>query len=217
MEICKNCENELEKEKPSSGGNDGGKPEAAGSAAAKKSAMQWAIILGVVLLGVAFVFAMSYAFRTSPELRNLFSGSTGDAFGEVAANSKESIASRNRLTAQISMYIFSIITALQFVAFGLGTAVVAGIRRSGEAAKTQLSRLENAEIFFDVPLYVGLFGTISAFLVMAFSPQSSRLIAYSSTLIGIVFSLILRLTLQYPLRQKLISRMSVENSGETRP
>ena len=71
-----------------------------------------------------------------------------------------------------------------------------------------MSRLENAEIFFDVPLYVGLFGTISAFLVMAFSPQSSRLIAYSSTLIGIVFSLILRLTLQYPLRQSLISRMS---------
>ena len=45
---------------------------------------------------------------------------------------------------------------------------------------------------------------------MSKPPQSSRLIAYSSTLIGIVFSLILRLTLQYPLRQSLISRMSRE-------
>jgi len=179
----------------------------------KKSASQWGIVIAVILLGIAFVFAMSYAFRRSPQLQELFSGTSSDAFGEVAANSKESIASRNRLTATVSMYIFSVITALQFVAFGVGTAVVSGIRRGGEAPKVQLSRLENAEIFFDVPLYVGLFGTISAFLVMAFSPQSSRLIAYSSTLIGIVFSLILRLTLQYPLRQSLISRMSEAAQG----
>ena len=174
----------------------------------KKSAAQWSLVVAVILFGIAFVVAMSYAFRHSPALRELFSGVSNDAFGEVAANSKESIASRNRLTAAISMYIFSVITALQFVAFGIGAAVVSGIRSSGETAKTQLSRLENAEIFFDVPLYVGLFGTISAFLVMAFSPQSSRLIAYSSTLIGIVFSLVLRLSLQYPLRQSLTSRLS---------
>ena len=184
------------------------------SAEMKKSAFQWTIVLAVILLGIAFVFAMSYAFRQSSALRDLFSGASSDAFGEVAANSKESIASRNRTTATVSMYIFSVITALQFVAFGVGAAVVAGIRRGGEAAKVQLRRLENAEIFFDVPLYVGLFGTISAFLVMAFSPQSSRLIAYSSTLIGIVFSLVLRLTLQYPMRQSLISRMSAADEEE---
>ena len=70
--------------------------------------------------------------------------------------------------------------------------------------------LENAEIFFDVPLYVGLFGTVSAFLVMTFSPQSSRLIAYSSTLIGIIFSLVLRLIMQYPLRRRLINEAAEE-------
>ena len=35
--------------------------------------------------------------------------------------------------------------------------------------------------------------------------QVSRLIAYSSTLVGIIFSVILRLTMQYPLRQKFIA------------
>ena len=79
------------------------------------------------------------------------------------------------------------------------------IRRSGESFKLRLKKLENADIFFDVPLYVGLFGTVSAFLVMTFSPQSSRLIAYSSTLIGILFSLFLRVVMLYPLRQKLLS------------
>ena len=46
---------------------------------------------------------------------------------------------------------------------------------------------------------------------MTFSPQSSRLIAYSSTLIGIIFSLVLRLTMQYPLRRRLINEAAEEN------
>ncbi|MBO5792805.1 MAG: hypothetical protein J6S54_10105, partial [Lentisphaeria bacterium] len=64
------------------------------------------------------------------------------------------------------------------------------------------------------PLYVGLFGTVSAFLVMTFSPQSSRLIAYSSTLIGIVFSLLLKLTMEYPFRQKLLRLTDESKTGD---
>ena len=69
-------------------------------------------------------------------------------------------------------------------------------------------------MIFDVPLYVGLFGTVSAFLVMTFSPQSSRLIAYSSTLIGIIFSLLLRLTMYFPLKNKLLG--IAEKEGENK-
>jgi hypothetical protein len=70
-------------------------------------------------------------------------------------------------------------------------------------------------VIFDVPLYVGLFGTVSAFLVMTFSPQSSRLIAYSSTLIGIIFSLLLRLTMQFPLKNKLLG-VAEKEEGENK-
>ena len=111
---------------------------------------------------------------------------------------------------KVSMWIFVFITLLQLIAFWVGFAVVSGIKNSQDPVKLQLRNLDNAEVFFDVPLYFGLFGTVSAFLVMTFSPQSSRLIAYSSTLIGIIFSLVLRLTMQYPLRKKLISEQ--ENS-----
>jgi len=83
--------------------------------------------------------------------------------------------------------------------------VVNSIRRSGEGTKLRLKQLENADIFFDVPLYIGLFGTISGFLIMVFSTQSSLVIAYSSTLIGIILSLLLRLALLYPLRKKMLS------------
>jgi predicted membrane-bound spermidine synthase len=167
-------------------------------------------LLIIIAASVLFVLLMSFIFNRSEAFRSVFTGTGSEAFGEVASNSEASIANRTRITAEISMYIFSVITAMQFVAFGIGAVVVNGIRKSSETAKTKLSRLKNAEIFFDVPLYVGLFGTISAFLVMTFSPQSSRLIAYSSTLIGIIFSLLLRLILQYPLLQRITSELSEE-------
>ena len=49
---------------------------------------------------------------------------------------------------------------------------------------------------------------------MTFSPQSSRLIAYSSTLIGIIFSLVLRLTMQYPMRHKLLGSENSEKEQD---
>jgi hypothetical protein len=123
---------------------------------------------------------------------------------------------RARFTGKISMLIFSAITVLQFVAFGAGVGVVSRIRRNNESAGLKLKRLDNSDVIFDVPLYVGLFGTVSAFLVMTFSPQSSRLIAYSSTLIGIVFSLLLKLTMEYPFRQKLLHLADEASKGESK-
>ncbi|MCQ2352280.1 MAG: hypothetical protein MJ033_02245 [Victivallaceae bacterium] len=157
----------------------------------------------IAVIGIAVVVAMNFLFGHAEWLRDLFSGSS--TVGEVSAGNGQSFAARNELAARISMTIFVAITALQVLAFGIGYAVVNAIRQSDEAPTLKLVRLEGSEIFFDVPLYVGLFGTISAFLVMSYSPQSSRLIAYSSTLIGIIFSLVLRISLHYPLRQKLES------------
>ena len=169
----------------------------------KKSGI-WIMILFVLIAGGAFVWAMSYGFEHSEMLRSLFSGGANDVVGEAGPDAATTLAARSRLTGLISMYIFSVITVLQFAALATGVGVVSGIRSGEASAELKLKQLDNAEIFFDIPLYVGLFGTVSAFLVMTFSPQSSRLIAYSSTLIGIIFSLILRLSLQYPLRKRLI-------------
>jgi hypothetical protein len=147
---------------------------------------------------------MNYSFENSSLVRDLFSGSSSGVLGEVAEDSSETIAIRTRFTGKISMLIFSVITVLQFLAFGSGIAAVSRIRTQNEPASLKLKRLDNSDIIFDIPLYVGLFGTVSAFLVMTFSPQSSRLIAYSSTLIGIVFSLLLKLLMEYPFKQKLL-------------
>ena len=178
----------------------------------KKSSARFVPVVLVVLAGIVFIFIMNHLFENSGSLRAIFSGGdTGSVLGEVQENSGASLAMRSRVAAKVSMMIFSVITVLQFVAFTLGAVVVNGIKKHPGKVIQRQQMLENAEIFFDVPLYVGLFGTVSAFLVMTFSPQSSRLIAYSSTLIGIIFSLVLRLTMQYPLRRKLINEAAEEN------
>ena len=168
------------------------------------------------IIGVGFVIAMIMLFDHSAAFRTMCSGDSSEVVGEDAQNSPASIASKTRMAAWVSMLIFSVITALQLLAFGLGFAVVNNIRHAADSAASKLKQLDNAGVFFDVPLYVGLFGTVSAFLVMTFSPQSSRLIAYSSTLIGIVFSLLLKLTMEYPFRQKLLHLADEASKGESK-
>ena len=158
----------------------------------------------LIILGTGVVWGVCYGFNNIPEFRELFSASNADSFGNVAPESEETIAKRSDFTAKVSMWIFIFITILQMIALWVGYAVVSSIRHSKDEPSFKLKSLDNAEVFFDIPLYFGLFGTVSAFLVMTFSPQSSRLIAYSSTLIGIIFSLVLRLSLQYPLRRSLM-------------
>ena len=181
-----------------------------------KKTFAWLPAILAVTVGAVFIWYMNHAFETSPLIQELFSGSSGSGvLGNVAENSADTLAMRTRITGKISMMIFSVITVLQFVAFGAGTGVVSRIRNSNENPELKLRKLDNSDVIFDVPLYVGLFGTVSAFLVMTFSPQSSRLIAYSSTLIGIIFSLLLRLTMQFPLKNKLLSLADAEK-GENK-
>jgi uncharacterized membrane protein YhaH (DUF805 family) len=184
---------------------DAGERASDASAGSSRRRNFWIMLAAIAVAGAVFVVLMRYLFNHSASFKNLFAPSGGEVLGEAGPNTEAAIAERTRLTALVSMYIFSVITVLQFVALAVGVYVVQGIRVSGDSAALKLKQLENAEVFFDIPLYVGLFGTVSAFLVMTFSPQSSRLIAYSSTLIGIIFSLVLRLTLQYPFRKKLIA------------
>ena len=166
------------------------------------------MVLAVVAVGGVFVWAMRYGFDHSALIRSAFAGGANETVGEAGADSAATIAERGRITALVSMYIFAVITVLQFASLMTAIAVLSGIRSGDDAPELKLKQLDNAEIFFDIPLYVGLFGTVSAFLVMTFSPQSSRLIAYSSTLIGIIFSLVLRLSLQYPMKRRLFREIS---------
>lgn len=183
---------------------------------APKKTKQIVTFILLLIIGAVFTFGVVYSFNNIPDFKGLFSGAESPVLGNVGPESEATLAQRADFTAQVSMWIFIFITVLQMIAFWVGYNVVSGIKNTDEPAAQKLRNLDNAEIFFDVPLYFGLFGTVSAFLVMTFSPQSSRLIAYSSTLIGIIFSLLLRLILQYPLRSQLLKLDAENNKGENK-
>ena len=167
------------------------------------------------VLAALIVLVLTFLYRNNDFFRSLFDGTmtaksqlaTGNDIRETA----KTVESISRTAAPLSLFILIFILVLQVLAFMVAAAVFSDLKHSREAVAIRLKKLENADLFLDLPLYFGLLGTVSSFIVMSFNPGISRLIAYSSTLVGIIFSVILRLTLQYPLKQALISLAASED------
>ncbi len=163
-------------------------------------------LLVFVLLAV-LAWALSYLYDSSSVLQNLFGASSGNQAGlRVPTDDPEKVELFMPVFGgKISLFIFTFIIFLQIFAVCMAGRVVKKIVRSDFSASFKLASFKNADTFLDLPLYIGLFGSVSSFLLISFSPQSSRLVAYSSTLIGIIFSVISRLGILYPAKQKILA------------
>lgn len=174
----------------------------------KKGLRVFLMVFLFVMLAASCFALIQYIYQTSSFFRGLFEGNVNNGGGVALNNGYTPANGGNQEWAvfysKLSFYIFATIMVMQLTALFLASAIFIGIRCSLEAVELKLKKLDNADIFLDLPLYIGLFGTVSSFIVMAFNPQISRLIAYASTLVGIIFSVILRLSLQFPIRQKLL-------------
>ena len=182
----------------------------------KKSKM-WAFLAVLyVAVGGAIIWGMTVLFRRCSAFRGLFydkmampAGEAAEAGAEIPPELiAENVRQVTENAARLSFSVLVFILLLQVFAFLTALIVFRRLAKSQDPAAIRLKKLENADLFLDLPLYFGLFGTVSSFVIMSFNPQVSRLIAYSSTLVGIIFSVILRLTMQYPLRQKFIALLS---------
>ncbi len=172
-----------------------GKSPAAGIAAVVSLTL---LVFGVLLAVYLYNDAFHGIFVNNPR-------SVESIMGEVAENSAQSAAVRREMVGYLVFGIFATMICLQIAVFGATALVTSGIMRSVGDAALKLKRLDNAAIFFDLPLYLGLFGTVSSFMVIAFSRESSLLIAYSTTLLGIIFSVILHVSVLYPAKRKLLN------------
>ena len=177
----------------------------------------WAALYAVIAILIILVFG--YFYKTNDFFRSLFEG-TVSAPTELASENDiheaaQTVENINKTAAHLSFIILLSILILQAFAFITAAGVFSGLRHSKESIPVRLKKLENADLFLDLPLYFGLLGTVASFIVMSFNPNISRLIAYSSTLVGIIFSVILRLTLQYPLKQALICAAAELNEKES--
>lgn len=168
------------------------------------------IALAVLFAGLS-VSLISYFYDHSVAFRSLFEGDNGAPIGAVSSGA--GFASQAKAMGRVSLYIFSAIIVIQFLVLFLGMTVLRFIDKGNDSIEVKLARLHNADIFLDLPLYVGLLGTVASFIVMTFNPQTSRLIAYSSTLIGIIISVFLRTTMLFPIKQHLVTEKA-KLSGE---
>jgi len=66
-----------------------------------------------------------------------------------------------------------------------------------------LKRLENLDVFLDLPLFTGLALTVCAFILITLNAGMSRHFAYTATVVGILSAVSLRIRYQYPLRERL--------------
>ena len=174
----------------------------------KKTARILGLAAIYVVIAVLIVLVFTYFYRTNDFFRSLFEGTVTTSTQLTTENdiheAAKAVETINKNAAHLSLFILISILILQAFAFVAAATVFSGLKRSAEPVTVRLKKLENADLFLDLPLYFGLLGTVASFIVMSFNPNISRLIAYSSTLVGIIFSVILRLTLQYPLKQTLI-------------
>ena len=180
--------------------------QTSGSRAGGSAVLYYIVILAIALL---IILGLSFLYRENDFFRSLFEGdvtaSTQMASENDIREAAKNVERINKTAARLSFVILVFILILQAVAFMFAAKVFGDLKRSTEAVAVRLKKLENADLFLDLPLYFGLLGTVASFIVMSFNPNISRLIAYSSTLVGIIFSVILRLIFQYPLKQALIT------------
>lgn len=160
------------------------------------------IVFAIIFVALNILIS-AYLYENSLAFRGLFDGDSGAVIGAVAQGT--GFASQSQAMGRLSLYIFSSINGLQLLVLFLGLTILRFISRSNDSIDVKLARLRNADIFLDLPLYVGLLGTVASFIVMSFNPQTSRLIAYSSTLFGIIISVLMRTIVLFPIKQHLVT------------
>lgn len=173
----------------------------------------------VIAILVGAVWLLSYWYDHSDLLKSTFGNAktiqSGIRIPTDDPNKIETVSPD--IGGKISLLIFSIVLLMQIFALFVIAVVVRKISRMAGATLAQKeAAFKDADIFLDLPLYIGLFGSVSSFVLIAFSPQSSRLVAYSSTLIGIIFSVCSKIGFLYPIKQKLLLQEIEENKKQNK-
>lgn len=170
-----------------------------------KKVFYWFFNIVLFLLIAAGVVAGSfYCYKHCADFKALFGSGGTEVLGK-ASDLRQTLAMRGERAGQLALYLFTGIIVIQILTLFIAFNVFGRIRRSADNPEVKLAQIANADIFLDLPLYIGLFGSVSSFMVMSFSSSSGQLIAYSSTLIGILFGTCMRMFLMYPLKSKLIT------------
>jgi len=154
--------------------------------------------LGVLALAAILIFGISLLLK--PSGAPLAQGA-GAISPEMMAQAQEMVARIGRRMAWVMVLLSAV---LQLGAWVAAAAKMKTVRKAEYGAEKKLQLLEAIDIYFDLPLYFGLLGSVGSFIVITFFPNAGLMFAYASTAMGIIVSVILRLGYHTPFKQELL-------------
>lgn len=169
-------------------------PTGSSGGAAAPPAWLSALAVGVVLSGLTYL--LSVAVR--PESATASSAATAPGSGATV------FAGRADNAFLSGVVVFVSLTIHAAVWFFVRAKLRAVEEDETSPAALRLKRLENLDIFLDLPLFTGLALTVIAFILITLDAGMSRHFAYTSTVVGIISAVSLRVRYLYPLRERLL-------------
>lgn len=155
--------------------------------------------LGVLALVAILVLGISLLLR--PVGAPVSQGS-GAISPEMMAQAQEMAARIGRRMAWVMVLSSAV---LQMGAWMAASLKLKALKRTAYGARKKIELLDTIDIYFDLPLYFGLLGSVGSFIVITFFPDAGLMFAYASTAMGIIVSVILRLGYYTPFKQELLT------------
>lgn len=109
------------------------------------------------------------------------------------------------------LFVVGAILAQLMVGFAARKRILKAKNEDGSPER-RLRLLENQDAWLDLPLFIGLGGTILAFIFISLDAGVSRILAYSSTAAGIIVAVTLRMYFFQPAREALIRETSAASN-----
>jgi len=153
-----------------------------------------ALAVGVVLSILAYLLSLT--------TRPLVEPSTAAAVvGDAAASASAEGADNAFLSGTVVLISLAVHAIVWFFVRGKIRTVEDD---EASSAELRLKKIENLDVFLDLPLFTGLALTVVAFILITLNAGMSRHFAYTSTVVGILSAVSLRIRYVYPLKDRLI-------------
>lgn len=157
------------------------------------------MFLGVLALTAAIGVGISFLVKPSEVPMDQGAGAISPEMVEQARIVSERVGKR------MAWMMVLISAVLQVFAWVAALTKTKAVKQTGRDPAHTLELLEAIDIYYDLPLYFGLLGSVGSFIVMTFFPDAGLMFAYASTAMGIIVSVILRLGYHTPLKQELLT------------
>ena len=153
------------------------------------------------VLSVAAILVLGISLLLSPSGAPGGGAESGALSPEMLAQAQETAARIGRRMAWVMVLVSAV---FQIGAWIAATLKLNTVRDSEIGTAKKLELLESIDIYFDLPLYLGLLGSVGSFIMVTFFPDAGLMFAYASTAMGIIVSVILRLGYHTPFKQELL-------------